>query len=63
MSMILPEPAITITRNNVEIKRRTISLTGFWKLRPARSELAEKWDEAGFDSLLRDTPETRTKNY
>jgi hypothetical protein len=29
MSMILLEPANKITHRNVEIKRRTISLTGF----------------------------------
>jgi hypothetical protein len=31
MSMILLEPANTITHFNVEIKRRTISLTGYWQ--------------------------------
>jgi hypothetical protein len=31
MSMILLEPANKITHCNVEIKRRTISLTGVWE--------------------------------
>jgi hypothetical protein len=32
MSMILLEPANKITHCNVEIKRRTISLTGVWEI-------------------------------
>ena len=40
--MILLEPANKITHCNVEIKRRTISLTGFSE---TSTEVAEKWDE------------------
>jgi hypothetical protein len=39
--MILLEPANTITRFNVEIKRRTISLTGFRQVRSAHPRLTK----------------------